>query len=856
MNFWQRLRRRRSLEADLTSELSFHRDMRSQDENAPGFGNETLIREEMREFWTIRWIESTLGDLTFAARGLRKNSAFAIAVIASLTIGIAAVIAIFTAADDLVFRPLPFKDPGSLIALWETNKVAPDATRSPVSPDNFLDWKSRNSVFEDMAYIDSGRSVFSDSTCSEELHVQRVPPNFFKVLGVQPQLGYLPSDTSSRAAADSEAQVAISFRLWRSWFGRDPNVVGQRVQLDGFPRAVTAVMPPGFSFGDREVDLWPYMTIYSSGPHDRGARNMQAVARLKSGITIGQAQAQMTVISKQLAREDPHFNQNWTVTLDGLRDAFSRKVKTSLLLLLGAVSLLMLVACSNAANLLLARYSARRYEIAMRVALGASRWRLTTQLLTESFLIVACSGIAGVVLGRCALAGLVAIAPQVLTQTADVSIDWRILVFAVGLSIATGVVFGLAPSIIGSKADLAGHTKSGTARHVMSYRSPRPWLIAAEIAISVVLLSGGSLLFHSLIRLQDVDPGLRPANVLTFHFRVMSPHDSIRFTQAVSIIESLPGVRSVSATSFLPFDGTAPVLPFSIDGHPASKPGEELSAAVRTVMPRYFETLGIPTLQGRDFTATDNVPRAPMRFVVNEAFAKKYLTGEDALSKRIVVSMARANSPGQIVGVVGDVREGSLSSAAVPTVYCIYSHMPYGQMTLLVRTQRDPAAITVSVRRLMHSLDPKLAVADIRPMEEILAETYSRERFLAVLTTGFSICAVLLAAVGIYGLLTYSVSLRTPEIGIRQAVGAHRTDIVTMVLRDGAWFIIAGLAAGVATALGVTRLMSGLLYQTSASEPVSFGFALATLAIVGLVAAYIPARRASRLDPMRALRVD
>jgi hypothetical protein len=286
VNFWQRLRRRRALEEDLTDELSFHRDMRSHDENAPRFGNETLIREDMRTFWTFRWIESMLGDLAYAARGLRKNAAVAIAVIASLTIGIAAVIAIFTAADDLLFRPLPFKDPERLVALSETNEAAADAARSPVSPDNFLDWKSRNSVFEDMAYIDPGRSVFSDIARSEELHVQRVPPNFFKLLGVQPQLGYLPSDNSLHAPADTEMQVAISFRLWQGWFAGDPKVVGRSVQLDGFPRTVSAVMPPGFSFGDRQVDLWPYMTIHPSAPHDRGGRAMQAVADSKPELLL------------------------------------------------------------------------------------------------------------------------------------------------------------------------------------------------------------------------------------------------------------------------------------------------------------------------------------------------------------------------------------------------------------------------------------------------------------------------------------------------------------------------------------------------------------------------------------------
>lgn len=349
MNRWLRIRRRRALEDDIAEEIAFHKHMRSQDEAPPPFGNETIIRERMRELWTFRYIETAFRDLVFAARGLRRSPAFAIAIIGSMVLGIGAVTAIFTAADQLLLRPLPYRDPGSLVMLFETNRTSLQGSLDAVSPDNFLEWRSRNSVFENIAYIDEGRSVFSDGSQSQELPVQRVPPDFFRVLGVQPWRGVIASsEDPAGAGAGWQAQVVISYRLWQSWFGGTPDVIGRRVEVDSFPRTVAAVMPPGFTFGDREVDVWPYMEIYPSRQHDKGARTMQAIARLKPGVKAAQAQAQMTAIALQLQHADPQFNRNWTVSLVSLRNAFSRHVRTSLLVLLGAVTLLLVVACANA----------------------------------------------------------------------------------------------------------------------------------------------------------------------------------------------------------------------------------------------------------------------------------------------------------------------------------------------------------------------------------------------------------------------------------------------------------------------------------------------------------------------------
>ena len=859
--------RREKLERELGDELASHLAMHIEDNVRAGMSPEEARRaallklggveqtkESYREQRGFPFLDALRQDVRFALRSFRRNPGFTISVIASLALGIGAVVAIFTAADDLLFRPLPYRDVGRLVMLWESNRDRPETAHSVVSPDNFLDWGARNSVFEDMAVADEGRSVFSDGNRSEELLTQAVSSNFFSVLGVEAQQGRtFVEDEGARSSGDA---LVISYRLWQSWFGGDPDVVGQRVLLDSQPRTILGVMPARFAFGNQDVDLWPSMTLLPSAPHDRGPRNMKVVARLKPRVGIAQAQSQMEAIAKQLEQEDPQFDKNWTVVLEPVRESFVRNVKSSVLVLLGAVSLLLIVACANAANLLLAQYASRRTEIAVRCAIGAGRGQLLRQLLTESLVLALCAGATGLAVGRGALSAIVALAPQTLTHTARIAIDWRIVLFAIGLAAIVGILFGLAPAVMASKGDLLSGLKRESQWRSVRRGNPRGWLIAGEIAASVILLVGATLLFQSLVKLQSVDPGLNPRNVLTFHFRVMSPQDIYRFREAISGIQRVPGVRSASAISFLPFAAAAASTSVNISGRPAARPGEELAATVRTVMPGYFQTIGIPILQGRDFTESDNTPQSPVHFVVNEAFARKYLADEPPLGKTISVQMARSNPFADIIGVVGNVKEGALSNAAVPTVYYVYAHMPYGQMTLVVRSEHEAMALAGSVRSVLHELDPSLAVADLRTMESILGETYARERFTTQLLGVFSISALLLAAIGIYGVLAYSVSERTKEIGVRVAVGATPERIITMVLGDVAWVVIAGLAAGGVGAFLLTRLVSSLLFETSAANPLAFGFGLSALIVVALAVAYFPVRRATRVDPMIALRYE
>jgi putative ABC transport system permease protein len=687
-----------------------------------------------------------------------------------------------------------------------------------------------------------------------------VSADLFPLLGVHPIRGRLFTAAEDRPASDTV--LLISYRLWQSRFGGEESVIGRRVQVNATPRTIIGVMPPGFYFRNRETDLWEPLGLNPARNYRKDSgRFLSSIGRLKPGVTQEQAQAQMTAIAQRLETAYPEFDKNWAVYVENLQDSLVREVRTSLIVLLCAVGLLLAVACANVVNLLLARYTARRQEMAVRASLGASRWRVVRQLLTESIVLSLAGGLLGVLLARWAVAGLIALAPKDLTRSSNIVMDFRILLFAVGLSLLTGILFGLAPSLIASGAGLANALNDGSRSSTSSGRL-RTWLIGAEVALSVMLLAGAGLLFRSLVDLQKVDPGLDASGVLTFRVSIPAarypeiPRRIQFFSQALQRMEHLPGVRSASAVSYLPFNGDAAGTWVRIAGQPAAKPGEELLGIIRTVMPGYFRTMGIPLKRGRDFTAADNSPSTPYRFIVSEMFARKYMPGEDPIGKSINALMDTQNPYGEIIGVVGDVKEGSLDKDPMPTVYYIYSHLASPIMFLTVHSDGDPLSLAEPVRRMIRELDSAQPVAQIRSMREIVGQTFARQRFSALLLTGFSLAALLLAAVGIYGVLAYSVSERTREIGVRVALGAEPTWIAALVIGDGARPVLAGIAIGIGGALGLSSLLKSLLFGIGPRDPLTFGVAPAVLMIVALIAAYVPARRAARLDPMRALRTQ
>jgi putative ABC transport system permease protein len=803
--------------------------------------------------------DSLRQDLRFGVRGLLRNPGFTATAIFSLVLGIGASVAIFTVADNLLLRPLPYPNSGRLVMVWEKSMRRQKADHNVVAPGNYLDWRKQNDVFESMAGLYDTRAVLAVGSRTEEVPKQFVTAELLPMLGVQPLRGRFFTAAEDRPGAE-HVQI-ISYRLWQSWFGGDPNVIGRSVVMDSAPARIVGVMPPGFFIRDRQVDVWEPLGLNPARDYRKGSgRWMLCMARLKPGVSTATAQAHMAGLAKRYEAEYPQFDANWSVTVEPLRDSMVRDVKTSLLVLLGAVGLLLAVACANVANLLLARYTARRRELAVRMSMGAERGRLIRQLLTESVLLGVAGGAVGLLAAKAAILGLIALAPPDVARGVEIVLDARIAAFAFGLSVLTGIVFGLAPALTSARAGLSATLLEGGRSGIGGSGRLRAVLVAAEVALSVMLLVGGMLLFRSFTGLQSVKPGLDASNVLTF--RVSIPNSKYKdeasrvrfYSRAVEKIGALPGVQSASAISYLPFNGDAAGTWVNIGGHPPSRPGEELLAIVRTVLPGYFRTLGIPLEAGRDFTVADNDPAAPLRFIVNQTFVRRYLAGEQPIGKTISVLMAKENPQAEIVGVVGDVKEDSLDHEPAPTAYYVHAKLSYNAMVIVARTGGNPLGLAGPARAAIASLDAAQPIADVKTMDAVIAETFSRQRFSAFLLSGFSLASLLLAAVGIYGVLAYSVAERTREIGLRTALGATPGSIVGMIVGGGARLVAAGTVIGIGGALALSGLLKGMLFGVGPRDLESYVAAPLVLASAALLAAWLPARRAARLDPMEALR--
>ena len=718
---------REGRERELREELEAHFQMHIEDNERAGltpdaarreamlrFGGVESAKESVRAGWTVGFLETTRQDLLYAMRGLRRNPAFALTAILSLALGIGASVSIFTVADNLLLRPLPYRDPSRLVMVWESNHTRLRALYNVVSPANYRDWKAQNDVFESMGAFGEGRAVLDDGRRVEEVGVQYVTADLLPMLGVPPYRGRMI--TPAEDLPGTPDVVVISYRLWQSWFGGDEGVIGRSVKFAARPATVIGIMPPGFYFRNREIDVWSAMGLDPARDYRKSAgRYMMSVARLKLRTSMERAQTEMTAIAQRLEAAYPVFDKNWSVKLESLRDSMVRTVKTSMWVLLGAVGLLLAVACANVANLLLARHNSRRREIAVRSAVGAGRSRVIRQLLTESVVLAASGGLLGILLARGAVQGMVALAPRELVSNAEIAIDLRILAVAVALSLLTGIIFGLAPALAASRAGLLSGLREDDRGSIGGHGALRRGLVAAEVALSVALLAGAGLLFRSLIGLQSVDPGLDPSGVLTFRVSLPTaryPEAAKRlqfYDRALEQIRALPGVRSASATNYLPFRGMAAGTYVDIGGRPKAKPGEELVSTIRTVTPGYFQSMGIPIRSGRDFTAADNGLETPYRFIISESFARKYLPGESSLGKQISAQMQNANPFGEIIGVVGDVKEGALDKEPTPTVYYVHAHMASGQMVFVVRASGDPRSLAEPARRVIRTLDRSAA---------------------------------------------------------------------------------------------------------------------------------------------------
>ena len=872
---WRRLLfylRRARFEHDMAEELRFHVDLQAEHNRHAGMsadaarfhamrrlGNATLIREEAREAMTFPLLETFTQDLRYATRALRKRPGFAAVVVLTLALGMGGATAMFSVINTVLLRPLPFPQPDRLVMVWEWREG--DETRTnPVAPTNFKDWVVSQSVFSDMSVVGTSTVNLTGAGDPEEVRIGYGSPSLFRVLGVGPVVGrtFTPEDV-----AEGSTDVAVlSESAWRRRFGADPGIVGRTLDLSGRSVMVIGVVPASVSILNPEAEFWT-ATDFRGLTRKNSGRFVRAVARLKDGVTRDQAQAQMTTIAGRLEREYPEFNAGWSVNVVPMHRQLVGDVRAALLVLFGAVGCLLLIAATNVSNLLLARASSRKQEIAIRTALGAGRKRVIQQLLTESMVLSLLGAVAGVLLARWGVSALVTLLPPELDlpRVGEIAVDLQVLGFAALVALFTGVFFGLAPAIEVSKTSVTrslreeGRTNIGS-RRTNRFRSA---LAIAQVALALVLLAGSGLLIRSFVRLQAVDVGFDPRNVLTFRInRPGGGPDALRrriafFEEARQRVAALPGVVSASGLWFLPLSGDASITSFTVEGRPRPDPKDEPVTSVSGVQRDYFETMRIPLRRGRTFTEHDRAD-APKVGVINETMARQQWPGEDPVGKRIRMEWGQVLSI-EVVGVVGDTRFQGQAKAPMPELYMPYAQLPaWAHETFVVRTSGNPAALGEAIVREIRALDPNQPVTDVRPMTAVLSASVAQPRLNAVLLGTFAGLALLLAAVGIYGVLSYSVAQRTHEIGVRVALGADRRAVLRLVLLQVARLALIGVAIGTVAALALTRLMRSLLFDVSANDPLTFGGVALLLTGVAMLAAFIPARRAARVHPMVALR--
>src|SRR3954467_12117377 len=777
-------------------------------------------------------------DFRYAARLLLRAPGFAFVAVAALALGLGANTAIFSVVDTLLIRPLPYRDADRLAVVWEFN-IPRDRKTNVVSPGNFIHWRELNQSFEDLAAVSmTFRTTLTGAGDATELPVQYISGTLFSILGVRPAIG---RDFTPQEDAPGVQAVAISDRLWRQRFSADPSIVNKTITLDGRPNLVVGVMAPGFFVLDKSVDVWSTIGLPPAARTPRG-RWICVVGRVKNGVTMAQAQDDMTRVHAELARRFPDFNTGWTANVVPVREQLTGAVKPALWVMLGAVGCVLLIACANVGNLVLARATARQRELAVRAALGAGRGRLIRQMLAESVLLSALGAGAGLVLAWGALVALRTGVSQKLPipRIDQVGIDGTVLLFTVTAALVSALLFGVAPALSSAGARLTDTLKdggrSGSASRGARIRSA---FVVVEMALALVLLVGAGLLLRSFTMLLRVDPGFDPSHTITIKVSIPSAkYDTPEkqrafFDQLFQKFDALPGVKSAGGTSYLPLNGLGAATGFSIVGQPPPQPGQEPVTDVRVVPPDSFQAMGVPLLRGRFYDARDESGKV-RRVIVNQALASKYFPGEDPIGKSIVVSW-NDEGPDEIVGVVGDVRQQDLETEARATIYWAPARFTYPFMTTAIRTTGDPRATVKAATAALHDLDPNVAAADIRTMDDIIDLSVAQRRLTMMLLSLFAALALVLAAVGIYGVIGYSVSQRTQEIGIRMALGARRATVLRMVVGQAMTLAGIGLVAGAAGAWLLTQFMRKLLFGVPPSDPLTFGAVSMLLALVAAV---------------------
>jgi putative ABC transport system permease protein len=809
-------------------------------------------------------MESLLQDLRFGVRMLLKQPGFTLIAVATLALGIGANTAIFSVINTVLLKPLPYTESERLMAVWEVRK---DGRRGSVSYPNFVDWRAQNGTFEWIAIYRESTMALTGGSEPAKLRVVIATPDLFPLLNARPQLGraFLPEEEKAGSRV-----VVLGEGAWRKHFSADPNLVGRQITLDGKAFTVAGVMPAGFDFPVKAepTDLWVLAALSSErdSPGDqsqneqRGFHVYDVIARVKPGVKLEQAQADLETVMGRLRTQYPdEVGGDHTAMQPYLNDLVG-DVEWALLVLFGAVGMVLLIACANVASLLLARGVARQRELALRTALGASWQRIVRQLLTESLLLASLGGLAALLLATWGVESLKSLSPENLPRVQDVRLDGRVLIFTLLVTLLTGVIFGLIPALRAARTNLnetlneGGRSGEGLRRNRL-----RGALVVAEVALALLLLVGAGLLINSFARLRQVNPGFDPHEVLTLRVdlpdaKYKKPEQITNFNRALlQRIEAVPGVHSAAMVFKLPLSGDASTT-FEVEGQPPDK-SRRLSAGLRVATPGYFRTLGIPFISGRDFTDRDELKAAPV-VIINEALAQQYFPNQNPIGKHLKPGISMDGEPPwrEIVGVARAVRHGGLSKEPRPEFYLPHPQMPGISLTTVVRTDGDPLAIVSAVRNEVRALDSELPVDRVKTLDQYLAESVAQPRFNTLLLALFAGVALILTAIGLYGVMAYSVMQRTREIGVRVALGAQTGDVLRLVIGQGMKLALSGVAIGLAASFALTRFMKTLLFGVGVTDPLTFAVVALVLTLVALLACWIPARRATKVDPLTALR--
>ena len=873
MRFWDWILRRKQEDRELEEELRFHlaeetRLRMDRGESAESarkharldFGNFTLATEVTRQMWGLTALERAAQDLRFAARMLIKNAGFTVLSLTALALGIGATTAVFTVVRTVLLRPLAFPDPDRLVMIWERQ---PSGRQNVVQSQNFLDWRQRNHSFENVAAMLP--IAMNLETGGEAVQVPglRVTAGFFEILGTPPLLG-----RAIRAEDDvpgAPAVVMLSYGLWQRRFGGRPDAVGQRILLASRPTEVIGVMPPQFVFPTipRAALFGPMRFDPAQTPRD--GRNYQTVARLRPDTSPTRASAEMEAIAAETARERPTMNLHWSALVTPLNEQTVKNSRPTLLVLMGAVLFVLLIACANVSNLLLMRASARRREMAVRIALGAGRWRLLHQLLVESLLLSIAGGVAGFLLARWGLPALLRSLPAgfPLPRMNEIAVDPTILAFAIGLALACGLFFGIAPALQSGHNSLADGLRQGGRTGSGGNRPLRNVLVVAEVALAMMLVIGAGLMLRSFLLLNNTDPGFRPEHLLTVKMTLYPPFQSYEelvakrsamVAQMLERIRALPQITAASSIHILPMGGMNSGTGYTRADRPLPPPGSTEGGEVSIVSDNYFRTMGIPIVAGREFDLHD-VRSGNRVAVLNQTAAQHMFPGENPIGKRVRVDWG-ANNVVEIVGISADIRHDALDVPPEPCVFMPQAQQPQGFVSLVVRTPGDPTAVIAAVKDQIRAVSPSQGTAEIQTMTQVVADSIARPRLEMTLLGIFGVLALTLACVGIYAVISYSVEHRMREMGIRLALGAATSTILGMVLREGMLLAAIGMATGLGAALELTRYLATLLYTIHPTDPPVYAAVAAVLGLSAAAGCFFPARRATRVDPAVVLREE